>query len=246
MLENPICKDPDYAWLWVVLLLKANHADNSFIWNGKKIICKRGQVLTSRKSLAKETGIQESKIERIIKYLKSEQQIEQQNFYTNRLITIKNYGTYQANEQQNEQQMNSKRTANEQQVNTNNNNKNEKNEKNIKKENTKEKKIRYGEFENIPLSEIEYQKLLKIDGEENLEVAIQEMSSWMKSKGKSYKNYYAALSGWVRRNKQKNSPPQKPPLSSGEGYPIVKRTDKGVVRSINGVMKFYPNPKQDD
>jgi len=134
ILDSSISKDSDYFAVWIRLLLKANHEDKSFIWNNTKMTCKRGQLLTSRHKLALETKIHESKIERILKYLKSEQQIEQQNMFTNRLITIKNYEIYQhkddENEQVDEQQMNSKRTASEQQVNTNKNDKNDKNDKN--------------------------------------------------------------------------------------------------------------------
>jgi len=40
ILENPIIKKPVYAWLWTVLLLKANHKETKMIWNGKVIIIK--------------------------------------------------------------------------------------------------------------------------------------------------------------------------------------------------------------
>jgi hypothetical protein len=132
LLDNPIISKPDYLSIWVVLLLLANHQEHSFIWNNKKQICKRGQVLTGRKELARKTGVNESKIERILKYLKNEQQIEQQTTTKFRLITIKNYNQYQDFEQQNEQQVNNKRTTSEQQMNTNKNDNNIKNDNNEK------------------------------------------------------------------------------------------------------------------
>jgi hypothetical protein len=130
ILDNPIISKPDYLSVWVVLLLLANHQEHSFIWNNEKQTCKRGQILTGRKELSRKTGVNENKIERILKYLKSEQQIEQQTTTKFRLITIKNYQAYQDSEQQNEQQVNNKRTTDEQQVNTNKNDNNYKNEKN--------------------------------------------------------------------------------------------------------------------
>lgn len=209
ILENPACtKDSDHAWLWIVMLLKANHDDNFFIWNGKKVTCKRGQFLTSRKSLAKESGIQESKIERILKCFKSDQQIEQQNMYTNRLITIKNYDKYQQVEQQNERQMNSKRTASEQQVNTNNNENNE----NKKKKQTKKKpamvKKAYGEFENVELSDSEYKKLLDKFGEDGTHSRIENLSLGIESKGYKYSSHYATILNWERRREEKNPKPK--------------------------------------
>lgn len=114
-------KDSHTVHLWVHLLLKANHLPQEWKWRGEKYVCQRGELITSRQQLALETGIQESKVERILKCLESEQQIEQQKSNKSRLLKLVNYDLYQKSEQQNEQQMNNKRTTNEQQMNTNNN-----------------------------------------------------------------------------------------------------------------------------
>jgi hypothetical protein len=127
--EKGFYKKSEYFLLWVHILLKANHFEKEFFFNNKAIKIKKGQLLTGRKKLSSETGINESKIERILKYLENEQQIEQQKTNKFRLITIQNYNQYQKSEQQSEQQVNNKRTTSEQQVNTNKNNKNYKNEK---------------------------------------------------------------------------------------------------------------------
>lgn len=119
-------KEPDYLALWILLLLKASFTENEWLYKGEIQKVNRGQFVTSRKNLALESGIQESKIERILKCFESEQQIEQQMNSKNRLITINNYNLYQKNEQQNEQQMNTKRTASEHEVNTINKDNNEK------------------------------------------------------------------------------------------------------------------------
>lgn len=132
-LKNPVLeKNPEALYLWIYLLLKANHKDNPVRVGLQTIVVHRGQHLTGRKTLAERTGIQESKIERLLKFLKSEQMIEQQSFTKFRLITITNYNTYQDHEQQ----KNNKRTASEQQVNTNNNDNNDNND-NKKKVTTK-------------------------------------------------------------------------------------------------------------
>lgn len=128
MLENPIiCKDSDYLSVWIYLLLNATHKEIPALFKGKKIILKPGQLITGRKSISNKLKISESKIYRIINDYKSEHQIEQQTSNKNSLITIINWDKYQENEQQNEQQMNNKRTTNEQQVNTNKNVKNDNN-----------------------------------------------------------------------------------------------------------------------
>lgn len=111
-------KKSDYIHLWIHLLLKVNYKENEWLYKNKIFKVKEGQFITSRKTLSMETGINESKIERILKCFENEQQIEQQNMHTSRLISIINWQQYQIKEQQIEQQVNSKRTASEQRVNT--------------------------------------------------------------------------------------------------------------------------------
>ena len=123
--DSAIWSDSQAVHLWVNLLLKANHADNEFMRNGALIKVKRGQVLTGRKSLSAETGINESKIQRLLKVFEKCHMIEQQANNRSRLLSILNYDQYQASEQQ----ANNKRTASEQPVNTNNNDNNYNNTK---------------------------------------------------------------------------------------------------------------------
>lgn len=122
ILENPIiCKDSDYFAVWCYLLLSATHKKTSALFKGKKIVLLPGQLITGRKSIAKKFKIDESKVQRILKTLENEQQIEQQTSSQNRLITIVNWYQYQEIEQQNAQQVNNECTTSEQRVNTNNN-----------------------------------------------------------------------------------------------------------------------------
>lgn len=130
LLDNPVTmKNTDHLAVWIYLLLNASHNEHPALFRGEKIILKPGQLITGRKSIALALHINESKVERILKSLKSEQQIEQQTSSKNRLISITNWEFYQQSEQQIEQQVNNKRTTNEQQVNTSKNIKNDKNER---------------------------------------------------------------------------------------------------------------------
>lgn len=126
-------QNSEYVHLWIHLLLKANHKGAEFMFNNKVLKLKAGQFVTGRNQLSKETGINQSKIERILKLFESEQQIEQQTTNKNRVISIISWEQYQQREQQIEQQTNNKRTTSEQQVNTNKNDKNEYNDKNDNK-----------------------------------------------------------------------------------------------------------------
>lgn len=134
MMDKGYYKKSEYVHLWSHLLLKATHKKIEVWFNGKNIKLKPGQMITGRKVLSTETGINESKIERILNFFeKSEQQIEQQKTNKNRLISIVNWGGHQKSEQQIEQQVNNKRTTSEQQVNTNNK------DNNINKDNNEDK-----------------------------------------------------------------------------------------------------------
>lgn len=129
LLKKGFCQDSEYVHLWVYLLLRASYCQKEFLFNGQLIKLLPGQFLAGRNKISAETGISSSKVQRILKCLEIEHQIEQQMTNKFRIITICNWSKYQNTEQLNEPQVNSKWTASEQQVNTINNN------KNIKKDN---------------------------------------------------------------------------------------------------------------
>lgn len=116
--DHPIAGDPQAFSVWVHLLLMANHKETKRMMNGQIVVIAPGQLITSRRSISEKTGVQESKVERILKLLKTEQQIEQVGTAKFRVISIVNWDLYQSDEQVGEQQMNSRRTADEQQMNT--------------------------------------------------------------------------------------------------------------------------------
>jgi hypothetical protein len=132
LLNDPICTRPEYCHVWIILLLMSQHKPVSFIHCQKNLTLRPGQLVTGRKTLSLQTGVCESKIERILKYLENEQKIEQQKFTKFRIITIRNNdfsGSDANSEQKFEQQVDSKCTTNEQQVDTYNKDKNVKNER---------------------------------------------------------------------------------------------------------------------
>gem|GEM_PF-3752687 len=111
-------KKSEHAHLFLHLLLKASHSGYETWISGKNMRLQPGQLVTGRKKLSDETGINESKVERILKVFETEQQIKQETFSTSRLISICNWITYQSDGQQNEQRVNNERTTGEQQLNT--------------------------------------------------------------------------------------------------------------------------------
>ena len=71
---------------------------------------------------------------------------------------------------------------------------------NIEKEIIKEKE-KYGEFQNVLLTDEEYHKLEK----SNLLPYIEKLSSYIASKGKKYKSHYATILTWSRNEKKENN-----------------------------------------
>lgn len=122
ILDNPICKKPNWGWLWVCLLLMANHDENEkFIWNGEVVHLKKGQFITGRKKLHEATKIPESSIEDILRFLETRHQIRQEKTSKYRLITILNWDKYQYSDSKG----NNRATTEQQQPDTNKNDKNE-------------------------------------------------------------------------------------------------------------------------
>lgn len=91
------------------LLLRANYADA--VWHGIEI--KRGQILTSRAMLVKESGLTEQQVRTALKHLISTNEIttEVTNKYT--IVTICNYVVYQGEKNETNQQSNKQVTSNQ-------------------------------------------------------------------------------------------------------------------------------------
>lgn len=130
--EHPRFKDAKWLQVWIKCLVLATHQPYKTVFGGKVIELLPGQFITSRRSLATETDTHESKVERILKVLETEHQIEQVGGSVSRLITITKWEEFQNGEQDSEQQSNNERTTVEQRPNTNKNNKNIKNRRSKK------------------------------------------------------------------------------------------------------------------
>lgn len=128
ILEDELYKNctKEQKLIMITLLLMANHREKEFIFDGKKVLCKPGQFVTSTQRIGKYVGddISNMQIRRCI------DKLEKYGFLINkptnkaRLITIVNWGKYQGNEVMTDQQPTSNRLANDQQPTTNKNERN--------------------------------------------------------------------------------------------------------------------------
>lgn len=126
--DNPLFKGhADRLAIWVWLLLSATHSEHDVMFGGRRITLKPGQLTTGRKKLASELGLNENKVQRILKRFETEHLIEQRTDHQCRLITILNWNEHQLSEQRNEQEVNNDRTTSEQRTDTKQECKNDKN-----------------------------------------------------------------------------------------------------------------------
>lgn len=121
LLDWAFAGDVYYMALWVRLLLMATHKPMKKLFGSEVVELQPGQLISSRCALAAATGCNEHKVDRMLRRLETEQQIEQRMSSISRLITITNWDKYQNCEQRNEQRVSSECAASEQRVSTNNN-----------------------------------------------------------------------------------------------------------------------------
>ena len=129
-LDKAWLSNSEYCALWIYCLLRANYKDREVLLDGKAKLIPAGSFVTSRPRICKDTGIERSKVERILKCFESEQQIKQEPHTKYRIISILNWQKFQCDEQGFEQQVSNNRATSEQQVSTDNKDKNIKNDKN--------------------------------------------------------------------------------------------------------------------
>lgn len=192
LLEHPLFKDPQALTLWVQLLLRANHKDARIMVGNSFVDIKRGQFLTGRDKLSEYTGINRSKLERLLKLLESEQQIEQQKTTKYRIISIVNYDKYQDAEQQ----VSINRATSEQQVSTNKNDKNVKNDKKEIVKRTQFKKPELSEVKNYMLEKGADFSLANKEAERYFNYY--EANGWKVGKNKMA-NWKSACTNWLNR-----------------------------------------------
>lgn len=72
----------------------------------------------------------------------------------------------------------------------------------VKLSTVKLSKIKYGEFDNVLLTEEEYNKFVSGVGENNAKLFIEELSGYIASTNKKYASHYATLLNWARRKVQ--------------------------------------------
>lgn len=194
-LDSCVFGDADLLKLWVYCLLKASHKEREILVDKQTVKIEPGQFITGRFELEADFNkgtparkkISGITLQRWLRKLETMGNLNIKTTTKYTIITVVNWDQYQ----EVEQQMNNKRTTDEQQVNTN---KNVKKGKNVKKD-------LYGEF--VRLEKGEYEKLVDRLGEPSTLDYIDRLNNYIGSSGKRYKSHYHTILTWVRKDEAK-------------------------------------------
>ncbi len=172
------------------ILAMVNFRENEWEWEGRKYKVKPGQVITSLESIQKEAGrgISIQNIRTSIKKFETYGFLTNKSTNRNRLITIVNWESYQANEEELTSQSTSYQQATNKLLTTIEEYKNEK----------KDNKEIFGEFSNVKLSEIEHKKLIDQYGDKVSNDFIEKLDNYIESTGRKYKSHYATILNWIK------------------------------------------------
>lgn len=197
LLKSAVFDDPQLLKLWLWCLLKATHTPRETVIEKQLVKLEPGQFPTGRFKLEEEFNRGTPKRKRVSaitlwRWLKKLEEWQMLNIKPHpkfSIVTICSWNEYQ----QDEQQVNNRRTTDEQQVNTDKNVKNDKNGKKV-----------YGEF--VRLTEDEHQKLLERLGQALTADYIERLDNYIGSKGKKYKSHYHTILTWARKDEAQRKP----------------------------------------
>ena len=255
-------KDANTFRTFIHLILNANIKEKKF----EHVTLKRGQLIVSFPSLAKELGLSIQNIRTAINHLKSTGSITVEVMPKFQVISIVNYDLYQSIKLDNQQADNTPSTCYQHDNNTLSTTikeiKNERIEeiKNERKGEDKRKETEFiynnngtfeteensptpilrGRFNNISLSETEFESLKK--EESNYSFYIDKLSSHIESTGKSYKSHYATIISWIMEDRRKNIPAHTTTVSKDKraSYDI----DAAVEKALTSVPEFKMREKR--
>lgn len=171
--------------LFLHCLLKANWKATK--WHG--ITLEPGQFITSLNSLSEETRLSVRQVRVALDHLTMTGEVTSKCQSKYRIITVNNWDCYQGNDKVSDKQVTSKRQDDDKQVTTDKEYKEIKEDKNIKH--------KYGEYNNVKLTDEERDKLFAEYGEAETLKAIKFLDEYIVMKGDKYKSHYMAMRKWV-------------------------------------------------
>lgn len=179
---------------WIDLLMMANYEDTEQCVGYELKKVPRGSYMTTIRELSNRWKWSKSKVANFLHFLESLEMVSVKTDTKRTLITIVNYENYQSTG-------NTKRTQSGRNTDATRTQKGNLLYKETNKQINKGTiaKQKYGEFQNVLLTDEEYGKLQQtIPNADNL---IERLSAYIESTGKKYKSHYATLLNWDRRDR---------------------------------------------
>ena len=192
---------------WVDLLLKANFKDCKKLIKGQLVELKRGQFIRGIDVLADDWGWSRMKVRRFLDMLEQEGMIAKNGTPNGTLVTVENYAFFQDGRPPDD-------TPSDTPGDTPDDTPDETRYKKVKKD-KKGKNIYtppagsvYGEFENVYLTDEEYEKLVD-RFPMDYQTRIESLSRYLKNSGKKYGSHYATILSWAERSSKEKAVPSK-------------------------------------
>lgn len=209
--EHWLWDDPVILRAWLDLLMSVNYTDKKVLFNGKLIIVKAGQIITSIRKLSERWGCTRRKASRIIQLFTQDNMVELKTDRNGTLLTVVNYGKYQ-DMRDTESTTQDTTESTTQSTTESSQHKNIKNNKEYKKEREEPElapiktfRFKTGRWENVLLSNDEAAKLTKEFGEAEARKMIDKLSDELATKENRYRQdgHYALICKWLREDKDK-------------------------------------------
>jgi hypothetical protein len=207
MLDSIVFQDSKLFHVWCYCLIKANHTDRPKMFNGQKVLVKRGQFIWGRNKASEELHMPSSTAERKLKLLEDMGKVSRKVNRRFTLLTVCKYNTYQSKDVQDEQLMNNPRTSDEQVMNTNKNVKNDNNEKKELGESDKKRFVIPNQLYTIQecISAAEYEGYKKEEGEKFFHYY--NAQGWKRGgSGLVITDLVSAFRSWIIKGEQNKQP----------------------------------------
>lgn len=178
---------------WMDLVMMVNHEDRKVLFNGKTIVVKAGQKITSVRKLSERWNWSKNKTLRFLMLLEGENMITKESDHNRTLLTIVNYDKYQGQwdsdgDSHGDTNGDSHGDADVPQTRNKRN-------KEIKKKNI------YGTNHNVLLTDEEFEKLKSQFPD--YQTRIDDLSFYLSSKGAKYASHYMTILSWARKDAKK-------------------------------------------
>lgn len=230
-----VFKDANAMQLWVWLLLKANYKPLKARLDGQVVTIGVGEVLTSLEQMAMVCCSSVQRVRTLIKHFESDGMITRKSTRKATHLSICNYASYQELQHGNQQQSNSRATAEQQDV------------KNVRsKEDKKEEKR--GRFTPPSLDEVKSYFASVGQPEPNAERmwSFYDSKDWMVGKNKM-KNWHSACHQFYSKTPKRNEVTayvdQKWPADEWGNQPQAKHAEVWYLRQTASGWKFVDNWK---